>query len=141
LVKAIDRHPFKSQIRHVDFIRVSLTEKVRAEVSLHFVGIPIGVKEGGILSPIRNSVEIEAFPAEIPPTIDVDVSLLRINDDLHVSDLMPMEGVLIIDDPSELLVTVTTAVIEVEPPKEPEVEGEVAGVEGAEEKTEEEASE
>lgn len=140
LVKAIDRHPYKNQIRHVDFIRVSLTEKVRAEVSLHFVGIPIGVREGGILSPIRNSVEIEAFPAEIPPTIDVDVSQLRVNDDLHVSDLPLMEGVTIIDDPSELLVTVSTPAAEVEEPKEPEAEAE-EGAEAAEEKTEDEASE
>lgn len=127
LVKAIDRHPFRNQIRHVDFIRVSLTEKVRAEVSLHFVGTPIGVREGGILSPIRNSIEIEAFPAEIPPAIEVDVSGLAVNDDLRVSDLPAMEGVTVMEAPDEMIVTVAVPAAEVEVPVEVEV---VEGEEG-----------
>jgi len=135
LVKDIDRHPFRNQIRHVDFIRVSLTEKVRAEVSLHFVGTPIGVREGGILSPIRNSIEIEALPAEIPPAIEVDVSALAVNDDLRVSDLAPIEGVTIMEDPDEMIVTVAVPAVEVEEPVEVEVE---AGEEG-EAPTEEES--
>jgi large subunit ribosomal protein L25 len=125
LVRVIDRHPYRPQFRHVDFVQVSLTEKVQAEVSLHFVGNPPGVKEGGILSPIKNEVEIEALPTEIPAFIEVDVSHLNINDDIRVRDLPVLEGVLVLDDPDDLLVTVTTPAAEVE--EEPEVE------EGAEE--------
>ncbi|HEY7565055.1 MAG TPA: 50S ribosomal protein L25 [Acidimicrobiia bacterium] len=133
LVRAIDHHPFRNQIRHVDFVRVSLTEKVKAEVNLHFVGTPAGVREGGILSPIRNSVEIEALPTEIPPTIDVDVSGLAINDDLYVRDIPAMEGVTILEDPDEMIVTVTTPAAEVvEPVPVEEGEGEEGeGEEGA----------
>jgi large subunit ribosomal protein L25 len=125
LVRMIDRHPYRPQFRHVDFVQVSLTEKVQAEVSLHFVGNPPGVKEGGILSPIKNEVEIEALPTEIPAFIEVDVSHLNINDDIRVRDLPVLEGVTVLDDPDDLLVTVTTPAAEVE--EEPEVE------EGAEE--------
>ena len=125
LVRVIDRHPYRPQFRHVDFVQVSLTEKVQAEVTLHFIGNPPGVKEGGILSPIKNEVEIEALPAEIPAFIEVDVSHLNINDDIRVRDLPAMEGVVILDDPEDLLVTVTTPVAEVE--EVPEAE------EGAEE--------
>lgn len=141
LVKDIDRHPFRNQIRHVDFIRVSLTEKVRAEVSLHFVGSPIGVREGGILSPIRNSIEIEALPAEIPPAIEVDVSLLAVNDDLRVSDLTPIEGVTIMEDPDEMIVTVAVPVAEVEEPVEVEVEPGEEGEVPTEEESADEDSE
>lgn len=125
LVRVIDRHPYRPQFRHVDFVQVSLTEKVQAEVSLHFVGNPPGVKEGGILSPIKNEVEIEALPTEIPAFIEVDVSHLNINDDIRVRDLPVLEGVVVLDDPDDLLVTVTTPAAEVE--EVPEVE------EGAEE--------
>ena len=125
LVRMIDRHPYRPQFRHVDFVQVSLTEKVQAEVSLHFVGNPPGVKEGGILSPIKNEVEIEALPTEIPAFIEVDVSHLNINDDIRVRDLPVLEGVVVLDDPDDLLVTVTTPAAEVE--EAPEVE------EGAEE--------
>jgi len=127
LVRAIDRHPYRPLFRHVDFVQVSLTEKVQAEVTLHFVGNPPGVKEGGILSPIKNQVEIEALPAEIPAFIEVDVSHLNINDDIRVRDLPAHEGVVILDDPDDLLVTVTTPAAEVE-----EVPEEVATEEGAE---------
>jgi large subunit ribosomal protein L25 len=106
---------------------VSLTEKVQAEVSLHFVGSPPGVKEGGILSPIKNEVEIEALPSEIPAFIEVDVSHLNINDDIRVRDLPVIEGVVILDDPEDLLVTVTTPVAEVE--VVPEVEEAEEGAE------------
>jgi large subunit ribosomal protein L25 len=141
LVKDIDRHPFRNQIRHVDFIRVSLTEKVRAEVSLHFVGTPIGVREGGILSPIRNAIEIEALPAEIPPAIEVDVSLLAVNDDLRVSDLAPIEGVTIMEDPDEMIVTVAVPAAEVEEPVEAVVEEGEEGEAPTEEESADEDSE
>jgi large subunit ribosomal protein L25 len=127
LVRVIDRHPFRSQFRHVDFVQVSLTEKVQAEVTLHFVGNPAGVKEGGILSPIKNQVEIEALPAEIPAFIEVDVSNLNINDDIRIRDLPAIEGIDILDDPDDLLVTVSTPVAEVV--EAPEVEETEEGAE------------
>jgi large subunit ribosomal protein L25 len=133
LVRVIDRHPYRTEFRHVDFVQVSLTEKVEAEVTLHFIGNPPGVKEGGILSPIKNTVEIEALPTEIPAFIEVDVSHLNINDDIRVRDLPQLEGVVILDDPDDLLVTVTTPVAEVvEAPVEEEIEEGAEAAEGDE---------
>ncbi|MGH8959572.1 MAG: 50S ribosomal protein L25 [Acidimicrobiia bacterium] len=123
LVREIDRHPYKPFIRHVDFVRVDLSVKVHAEVAIHFVGSPIGVKEGGILVPARNEVTVEALPTEIPSAFEVDVSQLQINDSLHVSDLPQTENVTILDSPDELLVSVSVPAAEPEPEPEP-VEGE-----------------
>jgi len=131
LVRSIDRHPYKSLIRHVDFVRISLTEKIEVEVTLHFVGTPIGQREGGVLIPSRNSVQIEALPTEIPAAIEVDVSALDINDHLRVSDLPPLENVTILDDPEEMLVSVSVPAAEPEPEPEPE-EGEAEEGEEAE---------
>ena len=65
LVRVIDRHPYRPFIRHVDFVKVNLTEKVQAEVTLHFVGTPW--REGGRnAQPDPNSITVEALPAEIP---------------------------------------------------------------------------
>jgi len=130
LVRVIDRHPYRTEFRHVDFVQVSLTEKVQAEVTLHFIGNPPGVREGGILSPIKNTVEIEALPTEIPAFIEVDVSHLNINDDLRVRDLAVQAGVVVLDDPDDLLVTVTTPAAEVE--EAPEAEEGEEGAEAAE---------
>lgn len=131
LVRSIDRHPFKSLIRHVDFVRISLTETIEVEVSLHFVGSPIGVREGGVMVPARNSVLVEALPTDIPAAIEVDVSALNINDHLRVSDLPSLENVTILDDPEEMLVSVSVPAAEPEP--EPEVAEGEEGAEAAEE--------
>jgi large subunit ribosomal protein L25 len=139
LVRSIDRHPYKSLIRHVDFVRVDLSETVEAEVSLHFVGTPVGAKEGGVLIPARNSVQVEALPTEIPAAIEVDVSALDINDQLRVSDLPPIENVTILDDPEELLVSVS--ILAAEPEPEPEVEEGAEEGEDAEAEGEPEAAE
>lgn len=137
LVRVIDRHPFRNQIRHVDFVQVSLTDTVRTEVPLHFVGTPVGAREGGILTPTRTTVEVDALATEIPAFVEVDVSHLEINEGIRVSDLPAIEGVAIVDDPEELLVTVSTRAPEVEEPVE-EVEGE-EGAEPAEAGAEEES--
>ena len=120
LVRSIDKHPFKSLIRHVDFVRVDLSETIEAEVSLHFVGTPIGAREGGILIPAKNSIQVEALPTEVPNAIEVDVSGLDIGDHLRVEDLAAIENVTFLDDPEELLISVALPAVEVEP--EPEVE-------------------
>jgi len=131
LIKAIDRHPFRNQIRHVDFLQVSLLEVVETEVTLHFTGIPVGLKEGGILTPARNTIRIEALPTQIPGSVDLDVSELQINDTLRVSDLLPIEGVVFLDDPDSLLVMVSPPTIEVVPePTEEEEGAEEPGEEG-----------
>ena len=134
LVRSIDRHPYKPFIRHVDFIRVDLSVKVHAEVAIHYFGTPIGAKEGGVLVPARNNITVEALPTEIPPAIELDVSELQINDSLHVSDLPAIENVTILDDPEELLVTVSVPAAEPEPEPEPVEgeEGEAAEAEGEE---------
>jgi large subunit ribosomal protein L25 len=138
LVRGIDRHPYRNQIRHVDFVRVSLTDTVRTEVPLHFVGTPRGAREGGILTPTRTTVEVDALATEIPAFVEVDVSQLGINEGIRVSDLPVIPGVTIVDDPEELLVTVSTRVAEVEEAVEaPEgEEGAVAEEAGAEEESE-----
>jgi large subunit ribosomal protein L25 len=131
LIKAIDRHPFRNQIRHVDFLQVSLLETVETEVTLHFTGTPAGLKEGGILTPARNTIRIEALPTQIPGSVDLDVSALQINDTLRVSDLLPIEGVVFLDDPDALLVMVSPPTIEAvpEPTEEEGEEGEEPGEE------------
>lgn len=137
--KVIERHPFRSLFRHVDFVTVSLTEKVRADVNVQFVGEAEGVKEGGILSTAQNTVSIQALPTEIPTAIELDVSALGVGDSLRVADLPQIEGVEYLDDPDSVLASVTLPRAEVEEVEEveelEEVEGEVPAEaeEGAEE--------
>jgi large subunit ribosomal protein L25 len=121
MARVIERHPFRNEYRHVDFVTVDLSRKITAEVALHFEGTPAGVREGGVFSPRRTSVQVEVLPTEIPAFIELDVSGVEIGGSLRVEDLPQIEGVEYLEDPEAVLMSVTTPAAEIEEP-EPELE-------------------
>lgn len=89
LITGVTRHPVTGRIQHVDFQRVSLTERTHAEVPLHFVGVAPALKAGGVLVHAIEHVRVEALPQDIPHRIDVDLTKLEaIDDAIHVRDLV-----------------------------------------------------
>ena len=136
LIHGVARDTMTGRLLHVDFQRVSLTEKTHAEVPLHFVHESPAVKTlGAVLVHARDHVTVEAFPQDIPHAIDVDLSpLIEIDDALFVRDLIvDKTKVRVLDDPDELVVKAVPVRIEEEPVAAAAVpaEGEVAA-EGAE---------
>jgi large subunit ribosomal protein L25 len=145
MARVIERHPFRNEYRHIDFVTVSLDEIVTAEVAIHFDGTPIGVINGGVFSPQRTHVVIEALPTAIPSAIVLDVSEVEIGDSLRIADLPVIEGVTYAEDPEAVVMSVTTLAAEIveEPEEELEGEGEelAEGEEPAEGEQEGESSE
>jgi large subunit ribosomal protein L25 len=100
VLKDVQRHPYKNQIVHIDFQRVLEDEKIRMQVPLHFKGgaESKGVKEqGGVLSHVRNDVEVVCLPKDLPEYVEVDVSGLEINQVVKLSDLKLPPGVELVD--------------------------------------------
>jgi large subunit ribosomal protein L25 len=124
MARVIERHPFRNEYRHIDFVTVSLDEIVTAEVAIHFEGTPIGVVNGGVFSPQRTHVVIEALPTAIPSAIVLDVSDVEIGDSLRIADLPVIEGVTYAEDPEAVVMSVTTLAAEVVEEPEEELEGE-----------------
>jgi large subunit ribosomal protein L25 len=124
MARVIERHPFRNEYRHIDFVTVSLDEIVTAEVAIHFEGSPIGVVNGGVFSPQRTHVVIEALPTAIPSAIVLDVSDVEIGDSLRIADLPVIEGVTYAEDPEAVVMSVTTLAAEVVEEPEEELEGE-----------------
>ncbi|HZD24486.1 MAG TPA: 50S ribosomal protein L25 [Acidimicrobiia bacterium] len=122
MARVIERHPFRNEYRHVDFVTIDLTEKVRAEVALHFEGTPVGVKEGGVFSPRRTHVMVEVLPTDIPPFIELDASEVEIGGSLRVEDLPELEGIEYLEDPEAVVMSVTVPAAEIEEPELEEVE-------------------
>lgn len=131
LARQLQRHPFRAEINHLDFLQISLTEKVQGEVSIDFVGEPIGVKDsGGILETIHTTVTVEALPTDFPSSIEVDVSELDVHDTITLASLPTIEGVEYVDDPDTPLASVSLPAAVLAEDEEPE-EGE-EGFEGEE---------
>lgn len=112
LVKDVQRDPVTRGLLHADLYEVDVRERIRVEVALNFVGKAAGVDLGGILQPIRRSVEVLCLPLKIPDEIEIDVSALGIHDAIHVSDLVPPDGVEIPHDTDFALVTVLPPVVD-----------------------------
>ncbi|MBI1953281.1 MAG: 50S ribosomal protein L25 [Candidatus Omnitrophica bacterium] len=120
LIKELQRHPVSHEIVHVDFHRVSLTQRITVKVALAFKGEPVGVKnEGGILEHLRWDLEVECLPTQIPSEIPVDVSSLALGATLHAKQVLLPEGVRLTTD-GELPVAacVTPKVEEIAAPSE-----------------------
>src|SRR6202789_144109 len=98
-LKGVQRHPFKNAIVHVDFQRVEENEKIRISIPLHFTGAAVspGVKsQGGLVSHMRNDVEVSCLPKDLPEFIEVDISGLSLNESIHLSQLtVPADVVLV----------------------------------------------
>ncbi len=132
MARVIERHPFRSEYRHIDFVKVDLTQTVQTEVAIHFEGEPVGVKEGGVFSPAKTHVLIEVLPTEIPGHIELDISEVELGGSLRVVDLPAIDGVTYLDDPDSVIMSITQPAAEiVEEPAEGE-EGEEAEGEEAE---------
>ncbi len=141
LVYDVSRDPVSGRMLHVDFARVSLTEKTHADVPLHFVNESPAVRTlGAVLLHARSEVNVEAFPQDMPRAIEVDLSgLLEIDDAIFVRDLKVDATTLrITNDPDELVVKAVPVKVEEEPkaaevaaPVEGEIAAEGEAAEGA----------
>lgn len=128
LVREKQRHPVMGSLLHVDFNVVSMTEKLRAFVSLHLVGESPAVEEfNGILVSGVEELEVECLPADLPDHINVDISALKhIGDAIHVRDVVLSDKIEVLTDPDEIVAVVTgpegeEEVVSVEEGVEPEV--------------------
>ena len=135
LIKEVQHHPVWGDILHVDFHRISLTEKIVVEVSVEAVGIPVGVRnDGGILEHMLYRIEVECLPTEIPDRIQVDVSELNIGDTIHVEDFAAEGDARIVTEGDRSAFVVVPPSVKQE---EEEEEGEEEAIDVAEEEMQE----
>ena len=107
LVKEEQHDPVTDELLHVDFKRISLTEKIHVKVPLVPKGDPIGVKrDSGSLEHNMWELEVTCLPTQIPQGIETDVSTLAIGDTIHVRDLKLPEGVTTKHDADAIVYTV-----------------------------------
>lgn len=115
LIKDVQFHPLTEDVIHVDFLKVSLSEKLKVHVPIMFKGESKQVKEeSGTLEQILRELEVEGLPLDIPEKVEVDVTELTIGHSLHVSDLIVTGNVTVVTDPGATVVTALAKEEEVE---------------------------
>jgi large subunit ribosomal protein L25 len=125
-IKDTQRNIRDGQVLHVDFYEVESGVLLRAKVSIHIHGNPIGVRDGGILELPLHEVEVECLPKDLPERLDVDVSELKVNQSIHVRDLNLGEGVRVISGGDKVVALVKFARSEAEAAPEAEAEAPAA---------------
>jgi large subunit ribosomal protein L25 len=114
LVREKQRNKLTGTLLHVDFLAVSMKEKLRANVYIEITGVSPAIKElFGVLVTGLEDVEVESLPQDLPERIVVDISnLLKIGDGIYVRDLPVPEGVKILQEPDTMVVLVTSQTAE-----------------------------
>ncbi len=113
IIRDLQFDPVTERLLHVDLQEVSADRAITVSVAVHPVGEAAGVKEQkGILSVVLHELQVSCLPASMPERIDADVTALRIGDVLTVGDLRVPEGVRILNDPGQAVVTVVPPMAE-----------------------------
>ncbi|HNV88728.1 MAG TPA: 50S ribosomal protein L25/general stress protein Ctc [Methylotenera sp.] len=96
LLRDYQMHPVRNTIQHIDFQRVSATEKIHVKVPFHFMNAEIapGIKlGGGIVAHVLTEAEVSCLPKDLPEFIEVDLANLEIGHSVHLSQIKLPKGV------------------------------------------------
>jgi large subunit ribosomal protein L25 len=96
LLRDYQLHPVRNTLQHIDFQRVSATEKIHVKVPFHFINAEIapGVKlGGGIVAHINTEADVSCLPKDLPEFIEVDLANLEIGHSIHLSQITLPKGV------------------------------------------------
>jgi large subunit ribosomal protein L25 len=109
LVREKQRNKITGTLLHVDFLAVSMTEKLRSQVYIEIIGLAPAIKDfSGVLVTGFDEVEVECLPQDLPERLVVDVSgLAKIGDGIYVRDLAVTEGVKILEEPDTMVALIT----------------------------------
>ena len=106
IIVDLQRDAIKGTYRHVDLHRINMTEKLRVTVPVVLKGTAIGVKEGGLLDLAHHELHVECLPGNIPDHIEIDITSLAVAHSIHVNEILPPDGVKILDNPKTPVVSV-----------------------------------
>ncbi|HBD92881.1 MAG: hypothetical protein A2015_13685 [Spirochaetes bacterium GWF1_31_7] len=87
LIKDYDKNYLRNEFIHIDFFELKKGQNTHVTIPLTLIGSPIGVKKGGVLDTHLSKIEVECKPADIVTHLDIDISKLDLNQNIHVKDL------------------------------------------------------
>ncbi len=132
IAREIQHDPVSRSMIHVDFQHIDMNRKINVLVAVHLNGEPDGVRNyGGILEHVSRELEISCLPADIPASIDIDVTDLLVGDSIHVRDI-PTQNFEFLTDTDRVIAHVASPTVEKAADEDEGEEGAQASEEGAE---------
>jgi large subunit ribosomal protein L25 len=108
LIKLIQRHPISNEILHVDFRKINLNQKIETTVPVQIIGESKAVTQlSGVLLTQTDHLTVEALPQNIPPHIDIDISVItELGQEIKVSDLSTSADYVFKEEADKVIVSV-----------------------------------
>ncbi|GMT42008.1 MAG: hypothetical protein IEMM0002_0419 [bacterium] len=107
ILKELQHHPLTDKLLHADLLEINLEKTMTGKLPLHYKGDPVGVKiKGGVLKLHLRELNVECLPAQLPISVEVDVSKLDVGDMLTVGDIHLPDEVSVKDQADEKAVSV-----------------------------------
>jgi len=108
LVQEVQHHPVSRKTLHVDFREVKPDQSVVVTLPTVPVGEAVGVKTGGgTLEHVLRYIKVKGTPSSLPESIEVDVAALDIGQTLHVSDVATADGVELLSNASNPVISIS----------------------------------
>ena len=102
----IQFHPVTDKVLHIDFLRIFENQNVKINIPINITGNSIGVRNGGRLTLNMRRLLIEGLSKDLPETIDIDITALRIGHSIRVSDLS-LDNINVLNNPQDVIVAVS----------------------------------
>lgn len=106
LIKDVQTMTMRPVPIHIDLVRISMDKKVEVSIPVEFINLENIKKSGGVIQQILNSLLVECLPDQIPDSIKVDLADCGMGESISVADLAKIEGVDILEDEGEVIVSV-----------------------------------
>lgn len=114
MVKSIDLSPMKFEYHHIDFQKVSLTENIKVDVALRFVGTDFLKTKHLILNRQMDTIQVTGLPQDIPDSIEINIEDKENGDSIYVSDLALGKGITTDVDQTQLVASLNEAKVTLE---------------------------
>jgi large subunit ribosomal protein L25 len=123
MIAEVQHDLVRRRVISIDFRRVSLSEKVHANVPVRHIGESPGQKMGGIIDQVMHQLMVECLPTDMPDHLEVDISGLEIGDSVRVRDVVAPSSVRVVAPEDEVVIVVAPPVRIEEPAPVPAEEG------------------
>jgi large subunit ribosomal protein L25 len=133
LIREVQRKPITDELLHIDFYQADLTQSIKVDVPLVFIGeAPVAKRKNVSIITMLDTLHIEALPDHLPHDIEVDISVLEeVDQAIHVKDIKLNPELILHGDPEQMVIRAVEAKARAEEAPAEEAEGAAAAGEEA----------